>query len=96
MQARVIQAHSSGQSLVLNKTKVFDFATNQMATANTDTLLGLMGSDQVGNPADPDHMMCLGVRQGRSERNTGKPKPVKCGRKKMELPLCVSGPEGMN
>lgn len=51
MQARVIQAHASGQSLVLGKTKVFDFATNQIATANIDTLLGLMGSDQVGDPA---------------------------------------------
>jgi hypothetical protein len=56
MQARVIQAHSSGQSLALNKTKVFDFATNQMATANIDALLGIVGSDQVGDPAHPDHI----------------------------------------
>lgn len=51
------QAHYSGQSLVLSKTKVFDFATNRMATANIDTLLGLMGSDQVGDPAEPDHIL---------------------------------------
>ncbi|KAJ5212364.1 uncharacterized protein N7498_004010 [Penicillium cinerascens] len=63
MQARVIQAHSSGQSLVLSKTKVFDFATNQMATANIDILLGLMGSDQVGDPADPDHILKVEVQQ---------------------------------
>jgi len=55
--ARVIQAYPSGQFLVLSKTQVFDFATWQMLTANTDTLLGLMGSDQVGDPADPDHIL---------------------------------------
>lgn len=35
-----------------------------MATANIDTLLGLMGSDQVGDPADPDPI--LKVRYNRS------------------------------
>lgn len=54
-QVRVIQAHVSGQFLVLSKTKVFDLATKQMAIDNTDALLGLMGSDQVGDPADTDH-----------------------------------------
>lgn len=57
MRARVIQAHLSGQSLVLSKSKAFDFVTNQMVTANIDTLLGLMGSDQVGDPADPNHIL---------------------------------------
>ncbi|KAJ5135286.1 uncharacterized protein N7515_004564 [Penicillium bovifimosum] len=63
MRARVIQAHLSGRSLVLSKSKVFDFGTKQMATANIDTLLGLMGSDQVGDPADINYILKAEVPQ---------------------------------
>ncbi|OQD74908.1 hypothetical protein PENDEC_c009G05539 [Penicillium decumbens] len=32
-------------------------SSKRILAANTDTLLGLMGSDQVGDPADPDHIL---------------------------------------
>ncbi|KAJ5549855.1 hypothetical protein N7461_004553, partial [Penicillium sp. DV-2018c] len=63
MRARVVQAHLSGRFLVLSKSKVFDFGTKQTLTANIDTLLGLMGSGQVGDPADINYILKSEVQQ---------------------------------
>lgn len=45
MKVWVVQAHTSGQALVVKKTRLLDFATSQAATRSIDILLGLMGSD---------------------------------------------------
>ncbi|KAJ5506820.1 hypothetical protein N7453_005777 [Penicillium expansum] len=53
MQARVLEAHSSQQGLVVKKTRLLDFSTNQVANKNMNILLGFMASDLVRDPRGP-------------------------------------------
>jgi hypothetical protein len=48
MKARVIEAHSSQQALVIKKTQLFDFLTDDAGNKNMDILLGFMCADLVG------------------------------------------------
>ncbi|KGO39312.1 hypothetical protein PEX2_029920 [Penicillium expansum] len=53
MQARVLEAHYSQQGLVVKKTRLLDFSTNQVANKNMNILLGFMASDLVRDPRGP-------------------------------------------
>ncbi|EKV11623.1 hypothetical protein PDIG_17860 [Penicillium digitatum PHI26] len=53
MQARVLEAHSNQQELVVKKTQLLDFSTNEVANKNMDILLGFMAGDLVGDPRGP-------------------------------------------
>ncbi|KAJ9491821.1 hypothetical protein VN97_g1409 [Penicillium thymicola] len=53
MKARVIEAHTSEQGIVIKKTQLFDFSTNEAANKSMDTLLGFMCADLIGDPSEP-------------------------------------------
>ena len=53
MKFRFLQAFYGQQGLVIRKTELFDFSTNEEATRNMNTVLGIMASHQVGDPTDP-------------------------------------------
>ncbi|KAI2699411.1 hypothetical protein CBS147332_8297 [Penicillium roqueforti] len=53
MKARVIEAQSSQDGLVIKKTQLFDFSTNEVANESMNILLGFMSADLVGNPRMP-------------------------------------------
>jgi hypothetical protein len=54
MKARVIEAHSSQQALVIKKTQLFDFLTDDVRKKNMDILLGFMCADLVGETKKPN------------------------------------------
>ncbi|CAG8891437.1 unnamed protein product [Penicillium nalgiovense] len=54
MKARIIEAYSSQQRLVMRKTELFDFSTNQVANKNMNILLGFMCADLVEEVEDED------------------------------------------
>ncbi|KAJ5457266.1 hypothetical protein N7530_012540 [Penicillium desertorum] len=54
MKARVIEAHSSQQVLVIKKTHLFDFLTDDVRKRNMDILLGFMCADLVGETKKPN------------------------------------------
>ncbi|OQE26918.1 hypothetical protein PENFLA_c006G01185 [Penicillium flavigenum] len=54
MNARVIEAHSSQQALVIKKTQLFDFLTDDAGNKNMDILLGFMCADLVGETKKPN------------------------------------------
>ncbi|CAI7568636.1 unnamed protein product [Penicillium glandicola] len=49
MKARVLEAHSSQQELIIKKTQLLDFSTNEVANKNMNILLGFMADDLVGD-----------------------------------------------
>ena len=51
--ALVIEAQSSQDGLVIKKTQLFDFSTNEVANESMNILLGFMSADLVGNPRMP-------------------------------------------
>lgn len=53
MKARVIEAHTSQQGIVIKKIELFDFSTNESANKSMDTLLGFMCADLIGDPREP-------------------------------------------
>ncbi|KAJ6185153.1 hypothetical protein N7519_006454 [Penicillium mononematosum] len=54
MKARVIEAHSSQQGLVIKKTQLFDFLTDDVGNKNMDILLAFMCADLVGKTKEPN------------------------------------------
>jgi hypothetical protein len=53
MKARVLEAHSSQQELVIKKTRLLDFSTKELGNKNMNILLGFMAGDLVGDPQGP-------------------------------------------
>lgn len=53
MKARVIEAHTSQQGMIIKKTELFDFSTNELANKSMDTLLGFMCADLIGDFREP-------------------------------------------
>ncbi|KAJ5782310.1 hypothetical protein N7457_004084 [Penicillium paradoxum] len=53
MKVRVLEAHTSQQELVIKKTRLLDFSTNELANKNMNILLGFMAGDLVGDPKGP-------------------------------------------
>ncbi|KAK4866853.1 hypothetical protein LT330_008016 [Penicillium expansum] len=53
MKARVIEANSSHQGLMIKKSQLFDFSTNELANKSMNILLGFMCADLVGDPREP-------------------------------------------
>jgi hypothetical protein len=54
MKARVIEAHSSQQALVIKKTQLFDFLTDNVRNKNMGILLGFMCADLVAETKKPN------------------------------------------
>lgn len=52
MKLRFLEASYAQQRLVIGKTKLFDFSTNEQANNNMSTVLGIMASYRVGDPTD--------------------------------------------
>ncbi|OQE02716.1 hypothetical protein PENVUL_c039G06299 [Penicillium vulpinum] len=52
MKFRFLDAFYSQRGLVIRKTELFDFSTNEQTTKNMSTVLGIMASRQVGDPTD--------------------------------------------
>ncbi|KAJ5561999.1 hypothetical protein N7535_003538 [Penicillium sp. DV-2018c] len=53
MKARVIEAHCTPQVLVIKKTDLLDFSTNEVANKNMDILLGFMCAELVESTREP-------------------------------------------
>ncbi|KAJ5356652.1 hypothetical protein N7517_011261 [Penicillium concentricum] len=53
LKARVIEAHTSQQGVVIKKARLFDFSTNELANKSMNILLGFMCADLVGDPKGP-------------------------------------------
>ncbi|KAJ5799564.1 uncharacterized protein N7518_001632 [Penicillium psychrosexuale] len=53
MKLRFPQAFYGQQGLVIRKTNLFDFSTNEQATKNMNTVLDIIASRQVGDPTGP-------------------------------------------
>ncbi|KAI2707350.1 hypothetical protein CBS147332_7004 [Penicillium roqueforti] len=93
MKARVLEAHSSQQELVVKKTQLLDFSTNQVANKNMNILLGFMAGDLVGDPRGPTVPTDISKTSRTAEKvNTAKGGTIRKMFRKMR-PRVVAGTE---
>lgn len=52
MKLRFLEASYAQQRLVIRKTRLFDYSTNEQANNNMNAVLGIMASYRVGDPTD--------------------------------------------